>query len=153
LLSYPAIIYSRILSSFALPEAVTQSIGWLLKTMMSAAEHICQTALQTSGKTLKHFFKPFPYTQEPRETVGKAVQLGRAREHPTVYHSIGAIPPLTTVLQQVMKWHCKLESAFCPPLISGELAPWGTGKFIFRTTAASKIHEGNSEPFTTTVNL
>lgn len=30
-------------------------------------------------ENMKQFFKPFPCIREPRETVGKAAQLGRAR--------------------------------------------------------------------------
>lgn len=49
LFAYPVLIYSRILSSCVLPEAVTQSVGWLLETL-SAAEHVWQTVFQTFGE-------------------------------------------------------------------------------------------------------
>lgn len=67
LFSCPDLIYSRILSSCVLPEAVTQSTGWLLETL-SAAEHVWQT-VHDIWENMKQDFKPFPYSHEHREPI------------------------------------------------------------------------------------
>lgn len=97
--SYPVLIYSRILSSCVLPDAVTQY-------RVAAGDPECsRTCLAGSVPDIwvnvKQDFKPCPYSHGHRETIGNAASLAGLGASRDVWRKRCTLSFVTPVLEQV----------------------------------------------------